>query len=182
MTEANRSPRPPKSLWGLSHRSWLRLRARSLLSRRARRSLDESDAAHEALLLARENRHQVTLAGRAQERSWLWTILRNLIVTRMRREDRQIEWGEWAADRLATSGAGPVALSTNSREGCNARRLLDALPTREREVVRLRIEEDLSFAAVARRLDLTEGHARVLFHRSLQELRQRVQSDGALDR
>ena len=171
----------PRSSWGASQRSWLRRRARGLLSRRAHRSFDASDAADEALLAAKKHRHRTTLDSRAQERGWLRTILRNVIITRIRREGRQIEWEEWTGDRMVADGAGPLDAAMKNEEGCNVRELLDALPERGREVVRLRIEQDLPFAEIGRRLGLAEGHVRVVFHRSLQELRQRAQSDEPLD-
>ncbi len=152
-----------------------------MLGRRTRATLDESDAANETLLKARIHKGAKQLESRSEQRLWLWTILRNLIISTARREDWRLEWGEWASGRATASGSGPSSAAQKTEEIRNARQLLNALPERDREVVRLRVEEDLTFADVARRLEMTENHARVLFHRSLKTLRARANRDGPLD-
>lgn len=153
-------------------RSWLRRRAQRLVGERLRADVDASDLTQEALLSAERARHGKSFHSRGAFRAWLKTILRNTAAQLGRRT------GHARADdqQLACvhSRASSPSMGLRRREGASdVLRHLKGLSDRDREVVLLRVVEDLPFAGIGARLGVTEVHARVLFNRAVVALRQR---------
>lgn len=171
-------PDPPaseKPPGGFPEKTWLHRQARRLLGSRLRRSVDSTDLVHETHLRVARGPGR-TFPNRAALRAWLLRILRNVVAGEGRRR-RTVQWEESLGEPVArgTSPSGHAAISEEAR---NARALMRALPARERQVVSMRVLEDEPFAVIADRLGLTEGHARVIFHRSLQAMRRATNGHG----
>lgn len=154
----------------VQEQSWLRRRARGLLSPRLRRWMDSGDLAQEAWLLARRDMRGRRFSGESGFRSWLWAILRNLAAGKARRlppdQAGEVSWSRLPGREPAPSSG----LRALDQEREVARRLR-ILPEKERAVVTLRVVEELPFREISARLGLSEGAARVTFHRSIQKLR-----------
>lgn len=160
--------------------SWIRRQARRLLDRRTRRHLESTDLVNEVLLREEQARDRVRFPNRGARRGWLLRVLRNLIASEARRRG-PIAWEDSVSgspDRIET----PSRIVQENEEARNARRLLHVLSERDRELVHLRVVENESFANIAERLELSEGNARVIFHRSLQALRRSADADPAAER
>ncbi|RKQ85995.1 RNA polymerase sigma-70 factor (ECF subfamily) [Solirubrobacter pauli] len=143
-----------------------------VLAYHRRRSGDE-DAAHE---LTAETFAQAWLV-RARFRDecdgnagpWLFGIARNVLLHSVRR--RALEHG--ARERLGMLVEPPPAVPDETwLDGLDE--ALDALPHSQREAIRLRIEDDLEYEAVAASLGTTPAAARVRVHRGLTALRTRL--------
>lgn len=107
--------------------------------------------------------------GRASERTWLFSIARNLIIDHWRRPREELSPNvEVQMDRRGGH-------EDSSPEVSDA--LLTALATlsdRDREVVALRFGGDLSAAEIAAITDLTLSNVQQILSRSLRRLRERV--------
>ena len=104
-------------------------------------------------------------------RAWLFTIARNIVLDRVRRDRPQvsIEHGPLAWS-LADEAASPEALAIQAeREGSIAMHLT-RLPERQRAVVELRLA-DLSLAEIATALALSESAVKSLQFRAFKTLR-----------
>lgn len=128
-------------------------------------------------------------AGRSSFKTWLLTILVNRARSTGMREHRSIAIGDGApsvdGSRFDSDGAWmspPVHWTEDSDERILAEELtgpiriaLNALPSRQREVVTLRDVEGLSSHEVCEVLDISEGNQRVLLHRGRSHLREALE-------
>jgi RNA polymerase sigma factor (sigma-70 family) len=105
---------------------------------------------------------------------WLFGIARNVLLMSLRRgqlERRAVE-RLGVAERLASPyEAASVAPEEHWADGADE--LLDALPPSQREAVRLRVVQELSYEQVAVALGTRASAARVRVHRGLAALRAR---------
>jgi RNA polymerase sigma-70 factor, ECF subfamily len=105
---------------------------------------------------------------------WLYKVARNLCLNHLRKEARRRFVG-----RLLGRGA-PRDVGHRDEPWRDAA-ALDAvrrLNHRDQQVVFLRIFEDLSFSDVAAALDMSEGAAKMAFHRSMKVLRGAFDGQG----
>lgn len=160
----------------VQHQSWLRRRARGLLSPRLRRWMDSGDLAQEAYLLARRDLRGREFSGESGFRSWLWVVLRNLVAGKARRMPAD-QAGEVSWSRLPGREPSPSTGLRALDQDREVARRLRILPEKERAVVTLRIVEELPFREISARLGLSEGAARVAFHRSIHKLRAASRDD-----
>ena len=105
-------------------------------------------------------------------RSWMFTILHNLAINRLRRRGRS------PAD-ISVENVGEAAVSQppTQEAGLHRRDLLDAigrLPTDQRAVLLLVGVEDLSYAEAARALDVPIGTIMSRLSRARERLRQEL--------
>ena len=103
--------------------------------------------------------------------AWLHTVALNLGRSYHRRTKRR-QWlrMRWAADipRASTDG---IPLTAPSAPGAGLWRAVGALPPLQREVVLLRVVEELSTRETAARLGRAEGTVKASLHRALDTLR-----------
>lgn len=124
------------------------------------------DIAQDALL--RAWRRRSTLRDPARRKEWLGTIVRNEAFrhhSRVRPDPvDDVETQEGAEDEQI--------LSTVER--ADLRAILDRLSERDRELIELRYEEDLTQEAIARRLGIPDGTVKVRLHRLRDKLRAEI--------
>jgi RNA polymerase sigma factor (sigma-70 family) len=106
---------------------------------------------------------------------WIYGIARNVLLMSVRRGAVE----QRAMERLGLQGRldcpdGLEAAVPETRWADGADELLDTLPVRLREAVRLRVLEDLEYSEIARELGTTPGAARVHVHRGLKALKQHL--------
>jgi RNA polymerase sigma-70 factor (ECF subfamily) len=142
-----------------------------------------SDIVQETFLAAGRDIARFRGTGRAELRSWLRGIMRNLLNNtrrhyrdiRKRRVDREVSVtdgapGLWATiSGSATSPSG--AAMRQEREDALQRSLL-TLPQHYRDVIRWRHQERLTFDAIAGRLGISTEAARKVWGRALLRLRE----------
>lgn len=119
-------------------------------------------------------------AGALPFRRWLVRIAVNLSKNHLRDATRwmraPLEALDGAAPSAAAGGTTPAAPAPDAalaraEAQARVRRAVAALPTRQREVLVLRIDADLPFAEVAAALGITENAAKVSFHHATGRLR-----------
>jgi RNA polymerase sigma factor (sigma-70 family) len=112
----------------------------------------------------------------AQFRSWVFTIAHHRVVDhhRRRREtlplDRVDAWR--APDNTETEALARVGAT-------ELRGMLDRLAPTQREVLLLRIVDDLSIEETAQRLGRSPGAVKALQHRAIEAVRLRIQASGS---
>jgi RNA polymerase sigma-70 factor (ECF subfamily) len=77
--------------------------------------------------------------------------------------------------------AGPETATMRESEQAQVLAAIGALAEEYREVVCLRVEDDLSFAEIGEVLGASEGACRVRFHRAREMLREQLTTAGAAD-
>ncbi|MGC1781648.1 MAG: RNA polymerase sigma factor [Acidobacteriaceae bacterium] len=142
-----------------------------------RNASDAEDAVQDTFL--RVLKHRGKLASVENPRIWLIRIVWNLALDRKRRM-RSASLIEEAEELLRNraSGETPAAEALRSAESCaRILRLIDKLPRKEREVLRLSAMEELGTAEIAAILQTTESSVRSCLFRARQHLRERLDAE-----
>lgn len=144
--------------WGEAHRVCLRLAYRY-----ASNPSEAEDIAQDALLRAWRRRSTLREADRRNQ--WLATIVRNEAFrqhARVRPDPTSaIERQEGEEDRQVVAAV----------ELADLHAALELLSERERELLEMRYQQDLTQAAIARKLGIPEGTVKVRLHRARNKLR-----------
>jgi RNA polymerase sigma-70 factor (ECF subfamily) len=129
-----------------------------------------------------------TFRGETAEqcRDWLDSILRHKVNDAIRRATQpkrdvanELPWngncsGPDPLEELAAAAETPLEMLTRQEELADLRRAVAALPALLREVVWLRVVEELSHAEIAWRLGRTPNAVMLLYRRAVGMLRQRM--------
>ena len=110
---------------------------------------------------------------------WLFTVCRNqaLDLVRKERPMTSLEHGP-EETRPAGRGDGDPAEAAAERESSDrALVLLDALPERQRDALRLKFQGGLSYKEIAKVMDTSIGNVGYLIHVGLAALRERLSGD-----
>lgn len=107
-------------------------------------------------------------------RAWLFRIAHNTIAnTRRSRFRRRTERLPEGFERAAPN-ADPAGLVVDAEESRRVLRAVAELPDDRRQVVLLRFVDGLSAREIGQVMDRSEGAARVLLHRALRDLAERL--------
>ncbi|MGH9408360.1 MAG: sigma-70 family RNA polymerase sigma factor [Vicinamibacterales bacterium] len=127
--------------------------------RLTRRPADAEDLVQDTLLKAFRSAHQFEPGTNLK--AWLFTILHNTFRNARRHDGRNpVDVDSEAVDRAADDSAGglsPEQMLTNATMDRELQAALDALPDNFRQAVWLRDVEELSYAEIARVLDIPIG-------------------------
>ncbi len=118
------------------------------------------------------------LAGfqfRSSLKTWLMTIALNLCRTELARPKRE-EAEEWIEDLPDASVEQRGEQEEMEAQRSKLHRAMEKLPPRQREVVVLRIYQEMPFQEIATVLNSTESAVKVNFHYAMKSLRLWVQS------
>jgi RNA polymerase sigma-70 factor, ECF subfamily len=134
-----------------------------LAYRYARNPSEAEDIAQDALL--RAWRRRATLRDADRRNEWLATIVRNEAF----RQHARIRPDPVSTIELQEGADDERVLATVERADLHA--ALDRLDENDRQLLRLRYSEDMTQAAIARRLGIPEGTVKVRLHRARGKLR-----------
>ncbi|HEX2767448.1 MAG TPA: RNA polymerase sigma factor [Candidatus Limnocylindria bacterium] len=109
----------------------------------------------------------------ASFRAWLFRIAHNQLANALRARGRQ-RTAPLDADPLPATGADPLAWVTRDEEARRVRRALDGLAEDRRQVLVLRFVDGLSAKEIGDVLGRSAGAVRVLQHRALRDLAERL--------
>lgn len=153
-----------------SNDGWVWEDARGLCLRLAYRYAsnpsEAEDIAQDALL--RAWRRRSTLRDDSCRHQWLATIVRNEAF----RQHARVRPTPVATIELHEGADDERVLATVEQADLHA--ALDCLDERERQLLHLRYEEDLTQATIARRLGVPEGTVKVRLHRVRNKLREAI--------
>jgi RNA polymerase sigma-70 factor (ECF subfamily) len=111
--------------------------------------------------------------------AWLFTVTRHRALDVLRK-NRRIVPMTLPDDRPCTAPGPDAALARRDTEH-TLLALLDALPPNQREVIRLKSQNDLSYREIAEVTQLTETNVGFLLHTGLKKLRALVADRAAED-
>jgi RNA polymerase sigma-70 factor (ECF subfamily) len=112
-----------------------------------------------------------TFRGESSLRTWLFTILRRLMLDRKRAEKRrrdQVELEEGHAVQSYDALDALVADETAAR----VRQAIELLSPLQKEVFVLRVTEGMSYGEIARLVGSTEGACRVHYHNAMRSVKE----------
>jgi RNA polymerase sigma-70 factor (ECF subfamily) len=141
-------------------------------ARRLRDPMLAEDLVHdvfEAVLTGR-----AAFAGRSSLRSWLTGILKHKIVDLVRRNAGNDSFDDGfdadGATPLAAASPGPDEIAEQRERLATTMTRIAALPAMLRDVLQLRVFEDMPTAEVCRRLAISEANLFVRLHRARRQL------------
>lgn len=120
--------------------------------------------------------------SRENLRAWLFSVCRTRSIDLLRRRGRMVSddrLSETAADGETTA---PWARMETDDRHAALLQLVESLPPKQREVVRLKFQNDLSYAEIAEVTGLTATNVGFLLHTAMQTLRLRATGESALRR
>jgi RNA polymerase sigma-70 factor (ECF subfamily) len=121
-------------------------------------------------------------AGGVPFRRWLIRVAVNQARNHRRDERRRGRVADEATlAAVPAAGAGAPEALARAEAAARMRAAVLRLPSRQREVLTLRVDAELPFAEIAAALDVTENAAKVAFHHAMRRLRAEV-AEGEEDR
>lgn len=133
---------------------------------------DESrarDVVQEALLALGRQPEGERKALRSRLASWLYTVCRRKALNILRAERRLSPLED--APPVVASEASPASAMARGEDRGRLLELVAGLPERQREVLRLRYHEGLSYQEISDATGCTVSHVGVILHSALQTLR-----------
>jgi len=122
------------------------------------------------LKLCRADRPEVE----AHLAQWLYTVCRNRALDVVRKEGRMNASRTEVAEIAGEREAAPHAPAERAEALGRVLALLATLPPRQREVLRLKFQEGLSYKEIAGITQLTANHVGVIIHEGIKTLRARL--------
>ena len=107
--------------------------------------------------------------------AWLFTVVRHRAIDQQRKHSRIIPMP--LPDDRATDEPSPAERAEGRDAEDALLKLLDRLTENQREVIRLKFQNDLSYREIARITGLTETNVGFLLHTGLKKLRDLVRSE-----
>ncbi len=160
-------------------------RIRALCRRLLGSAAAADDAAHEVFI--RADRARATYDPSRPFAPWILRIAANVCLDELRRRRREhalfepLEADGWGpAGRSPTSS--PLSLLVREEERRALRSALDGLPERERTLVSLRYDAEMSYQEIAHAVGIEPGHVGVLIYRAKARLRAALAGVGGMSR
>ncbi len=97
-------------------------------------------------------------------KGWLYKVVRSRVLDRIRKEKRMIVSGDAMEAVAQVEGACPLALTERKEEAGRLLQALKALPQKQREAVRLKFQEEMSYRQIAEVLQVSVDHVGYLLH------------------
>ena len=121
---------------------------------------------------------QAKLAGR--EAAWLFRVCRSRVIDTQRKENPMSPLTPAHEAALAAPGGSPADQAVHRDHETLVPRLLDQLPEKQREAIRLKFQQHLSYRDIAAVLATSEGNVGFLIHTGIKTLRETLSRQGAL--
>lgn len=141
------------------------------LTRYVTRILGDEEAAHDAVqhaFLRLCDQSPTELNGRLAP--WLYAVCRNKALDQLRRNGRHESLDGSQTNEIAGRELDPALAAEQQDLGLWLRELVEALPTKLREVIDLWLD-GFSYTEIGEITDRTPGHVRVVVHRAMTKLR-----------
>ncbi len=112
---------------------------------------------------------------------WLFTVCRNRARDIKRKEQRMKPLDDIELETHASREHSPAAQAEHNESAGHARQFLQHLPPNQREVVRLKFQNGLSYKEIAHITNLSVSNVGFLIHTALKTLRQQMaKQDGTI--
>jgi RNA polymerase sigma-70 factor (ECF subfamily) len=118
------------------------------------------------------------LAGR--EAAWLFRVCRSRVIDTQRKENPMSPLTPACAATLTAPGRSPADQAMHHDQEALVPQLLNQLPEKQREAIRLKFQQHLSYRDIATVLATSEGNVGFLIHTGIKTLRETLSRQGAL--
>ncbi len=108
---------------------------------------------------------------------WLFTVCRNRALDVLRKEKRMTPLTDMDLDVRESEEPSPSAAAEKNETATQLLRLVGALPTNQREAIRLKFQGGLSYAEISRVTGHSVTNVGFLIHTGIKTLRQKLQSE-----
>jgi RNA polymerase sigma-70 factor (ECF subfamily) len=108
--------------------------------------------------------------NRRHTEAWLFTVCRNRSIDHQRKQSRIVPMNSLHDDRRSEEPGPAAALESRELAG-SLLQLLESLPANQREVIRLKFQNDLSYKEIADITRLSVTNVGFLLHTGLKKLR-----------
>jgi RNA polymerase sigma-70 factor (ECF subfamily) len=108
---------------------------------------------------------------------WLYTVCRNHALDVRRKERRMTTLAEQSASQTVSRDLPPTEAAERRDEAAKLMELLDRLPKKQQEVIRLKFQSALSYREISRITKLSVSNVGFLIHRGLKTLREQIEAD-----
>jgi RNA polymerase sigma-70 factor (ECF subfamily) len=105
---------------------------------------------------------------------WLFTVCRNYALDVRRKESRMSTFADPEVTALQTREPAPLLAAQMRDETGRILKLLDRLPDNQREVIRLKFQNGLSYREISRVANLSVSNVGYLIHQGLKTLRSQM--------
>lgn len=129
------------------------------------------DVVQDAFLrLCRERREKVE----DRVRQWLFTVCRNRAMDVLKKENRMRALSDEQAKRCANRDGDHTAALERKETAGQATAILDGLPENQREVIRLKVQNGLSYREISDVTGLSVSNVGFLLHKGIKTIRERL--------
>ncbi len=108
---------------------------------------------------------------------WLFTVCRNRALSSRRKESRMTTLNETQVEQRPSPDLDPAEQVEREETADRIRRLIEDLPSKQREVVRLKFQAGLSYKEIARVANLSVSNVGFLLHTALKTIRHEMASE-----
>lgn len=110
-------------------------------------------------------------------KTWLYTVCRNRALDVLRKEGRAVVTEEAGFAKWEAEGPSPHAMTDMDERLRQVAECLDKLSDNQREVVRLKFQEGMSYKEISEVTGLTSGNVGFLIHSGLKRMRALLPDD-----
>jgi len=107
---------------------------------------------------------------------WLFTVCRNRAIDLKRRDRRQLPLAE-GVEIPAEESESPSAFLESAQKQRSLLHALTKLPANQREVIRLKFQEELSYREISRIMGLSESNVGYLIHTAIKTMREETKKE-----
>lgn len=108
---------------------------------------------------------------------WLFTVCRNRALSVRRKESRMTTLNEIQVEQRPSPGLNPAEQVERDETSDRIRRLIETLPSKQREVVRLKFQAGLSYKEIGTVANLSVSNVGFLLHTALKTIRHEMAAE-----
>lgn len=110
-------------------------------------------------------------------KTWLYTVCRNRALDVLRKEGRAVVTDEEGFAKWEAEGLSPRAMTDLDERVRQVTNCLDKLSANQREVIRLKFQQGMSYKEISKVTGLTTGNVGFLIHTGLKRMRSLLPDD-----
>ena len=110
-------------------------------------------------------------------KTWLYTVCRNRALDVLRKEGRAVVTSEEGFAKWEAEGLSPRAMTDLEERVQQVTKCLDKLSANQREVIRLKFQQGMSYKEISAVTGLTSGNVGFLIHTGLKRMRSLLPDD-----
>src|SRR5438093_744562 len=112
---------------------------------------------------------------------WLFTVCRNRALDVLRKESRMRPMAAAELERRSSADLPPDKVIELKESTHEVLKLIETLPRRQQEIVRLKFQNDLSYVEISRITNLTVSNVGFILHTAIQELRRQLRAQSNIN-